>query len=341
MNQGSVNVRAQIVTNYARLRDLQGDYEGLEVRSFSREPKTIWTICKLFFKSRKSDYLILDFADSFWSFAAMKLLMPLSRIKLVTVDLLVADSHTLRDRLEYFIKRILLGRAYKFLVHQRNTAMYQSYFSITADKFYYLPFKVNGLEIIKSITPTDQGYVFCGGKSRRDFPTLIEAARSLPYPVTIVTTGKQDLAHHGSYLQEANLPPNVTPKRLAGIGQALPFIQYMAASRLVVIPLLKNAFTQAGIAVYLQAMALGKCVIISAGPGIEDVIPADCAIIVPPGNPDALREAIRSMWLDDSRRESIAANGKRYALGLGGEERLFRDIIRWAIDDRQASDAKA
>jgi glycosyltransferase involved in cell wall biosynthesis len=94
----------------------------------------------------------------------------------------------------------------------------------------------------------------------------------------------------------------------------------------VVIPIVPDSTTQAGIGVYLQAMALGKCVIASTSLGVSDVL-TDQAIIVPAGDADALRRAIERAWNDDQYRARFAETGRRYALPLGGEDELRRSVL--------------
>src|SRR5258708_22338105 len=68
---------------------------------------------------------------------------------------------------------------------------------------------------------------------------------------------------------------------------------------------------QAGIGVYIEAMALRKCVIISSGLGVGDVL-TDQAVLVPPGDPSELRSAIVRMWSDDALRAAYAERARRY-----------------------------
>jgi glycosyltransferase involved in cell wall biosynthesis len=75
----------------------------------------------------------------------------------------------------------------------------------------------------------------------------------------------------------------------------------MASARLVVLPITPQ-IRGAGISVYVQAMALRKCVIISAGPAAEDVLTSGQAIIVPPSDPAALRQAIERAFTDPAYR---------------------------------------
>jgi glycosyltransferase involved in cell wall biosynthesis len=100
----------------------------------------------------------------------------------------------------------------------------------------------------------------------------------------------------------------------------------MASSRLVVLPI-KPDICGAGIGVYIMAMALRKCVIISSGPGSDDILSDSLAIIVPPKDPAALRAAIVKAFNDTNYRRSYEDNGYNYAMSLRGEERLLQSIV--------------
>jgi glycosyltransferase involved in cell wall biosynthesis len=105
------------------------------------------------------------------------------------------------------------------------------------------------------------------------------------------------------------------------------FVESMAGARLVVLPLLKDAVTQAGIGVYISAMALRKCVIISSGLGVDDVLLDDQAMIVPAGDAAALRDAIRLAWESEEVREKYAGPAYEYAMALGDANNLRRSIL--------------
>ena len=73
-------------------------------------------------------------------------------------------------------------------------------------------------------------------------------------------------------------------------------------------------------------MALRKCVIISSGLGVGDVL-TDQAVLVPPGDPSELRSAIVRLWSDDALRAAYAERAHRYAMPLGGEDELYRSVL--------------
>ena len=137
--------------------------------------------------------------------------------------------------------------------------------------------------------------------------------------------GDGEITKHGSALSTNNLPSNVEIVRHDGDRKS--FLEHIAGATLVVLPVLKGNISATGISVYLSAMALGKCVIISSGPAVEDVVPTDAAITVPPEDIAALTSAIKTTLNDPNLREQAAAAGKTYALSLGGEENLYLNVL--------------
>ena len=129
---------------------------------------------------------------------------------------------------------------------------------------------------------------------------------------------------HGSTMVGLIRPENV--EVICRDSEAPFFLDCMGHATLVVLPLVKETITQAGIGVYIQAMALHKCVIISGGFGVRDVL-TDQALLVPPGDAAALREAIVRLWENRAEREGYADRGYRYANLLGGEPALYRTIL--------------
>jgi len=276
----------------------------------------------LFISALRSDHLLIDFNFSDVALFSLGLfLFPFHRCRITTLDFFVRDPS---EKTKPFVSWAL-SRVSRFLVYFRDSSRLQALFRLPASKFCFVPFKINGYEIIRSLTPRDEGYVFSGGRSRRDFATFFQAVEPSGYPVKLFTGDSSALAPHGSSLEGLTIPPNVEILNTESSAQA--FLRTMAGARIVVIPLLRDSHTQAGIGVYIQAMALRKCVIISASLGVSDVLTEGQAAIVPAGDPSALRQAIEKLWNDDALREQYAEAGFRYASALGGEDDLARRLL--------------
>jgi glycosyltransferase involved in cell wall biosynthesis len=71
-------------------------------------------------------------------------------------------------------------------------------------------------------------------------------------------------------------------------------------------------------------------VVISNGPGVSDLL-TDQAVLVPPEDSGALREAIAQVWGDEELRARLVESGRKYALSLGGEPELRARVLESAL----------
>lgn len=123
--------------------------------------------------------------------------------------------------------------------------------------------------------------IFAGGDSLRDYGPLLEAAKDLRAPVTVATR-REDASRDG-------LPANVE------LG-ALPHEQYVERLRrspVVVVPLVPTANRSAGQTTYVNALAMGKLVVVTDCLGVRDYVEHRMTgLVVPPGDARALHEAL-------------------------------------------------
>lgn len=323
MLKDSSGAQFKIITNLKRLNMVTS--KGFQIECYPYSPEGRIPTLRTFIRSFGCDFILLNGClPGALKLALCKWLIPFNPCKLVVFDILLSTPRGLKGHLKAVVFKFLFKKIDAVFLLYRNTSGLQRCYGIAPEKFRYVPFKINQYELVQQQTPTDGGYIFCGGKTRRDFDTFFEAVRDLPYPVKVVTTSNDDIAPHGSHLDEAAAPPNVEIVRLDGAPR--PFIEYMAGARLVVMPI-KPEICGAGIGVYLMAMALKKCVVLSAGPGAEDVLTENQAIIVPPQDSVALRESIKKAYTDSKYRQFYEDNGYRYAMGLQGEDRLMESLV--------------
>ena len=94
----------------------------------------------------------------------------------------------------------------------------------------------------------------------------------------------------------------------------------------VVIPVISGVIQPAGISAYLETMILGEPVVITRGASTEGTLQVDLSVTGPPGDAQALRDAVRRVWNDDALRQRLPDNGRQYKLSLGDHERLLADL---------------
>jgi glycosyltransferase involved in cell wall biosynthesis len=258
------------------------------------------------------------------------LLRPLGRFKLVSVDLILRPPAYPLDLLVVKLKALLLTQVDRFILYFKDISGYQQFYGLRPDRITYLPFKVNGWGEPcwpGQVPPGD--HVLCAGRTLRDVSTFVEAMSIVGCPAVLLQQPAEVLHQHGTDAWTTALPANVrlVVDRSENLGD---FLKAIAEARLVVIPRYRGDLAPTGISTYLVAMALGKCVVISRGPGADDVL-SDEAAFVTPQDVNALATTVARLWHDDAARSGVAERGRLYAESLGGEQRLCADILEHSL----------
>lgn len=224
------------------------------------------------------------------------------------------------------LKRFLFGRVDLFVHYFRDLTWYGKYFHIASDRSVFIPFKANIFERHSAAPDPSGEYILCLGRSLRDYDTFFEAVKDLPYPAAITQPDFEGLRNHGARF---TLPLSDLPKRVRVLdddGSLDSEIAAIKGARVVVIAILAKRICASGIGIYLSSMLLGKCIVMTEGPGASDIL-SDQAILVPPEDADALRNAIRAAWEDEGRRQLLSKSAYEYAHSLGGEKQLIQRVL--------------
>jgi glycosyltransferase involved in cell wall biosynthesis len=283
---------------------------------------------------KTADVIIVDCRDQLLNRICIHfLLFPWTRRPLVAVDLVLRIPRSRKQKFSARIKRLLFSRITHFIHFFRDISGYTRFFGISEAQSSYVPFKVNIQDVALSPDEIGEEYIFTIGRSLRDYDTFIRAVAVLPYPAAIPEFSFKEFEGKDASFTwtEENLPPHMTILRDSGSSRDL--VKNIAKARLVVIPTQASSICASGISTYLDAMYLGKCVIISRGPGASDLL-TDQALLVPPHDVGALKEAIQRAWEDDSLRRRTAESAQTYARSLGGEEELLERIFRRTLELR-------
>jgi hypothetical protein len=147
----------------------------------------------------------------------------------------------------------------------------------------------------RAATGLEQGRVFSGGGTGRDFASVIEAVRGTDLQLEIVTFSPATLGFDGE------LPPNCVVRWRMPPASFLP---RMAASLLVVVPLASED-SDFGQSTLVQALALGKAVVATRATGVVDyVVDGQEGLLVEAGDVDGYRDAIGRLAEDAELRHS-------------------------------------
>ncbi|MCB8945995.1 MAG: glycosyltransferase family 4 protein [Ardenticatenaceae bacterium] len=142
------------------------------------------------------------------------------------------------------------------------------------------------------------------GLEFRDYPTLLKAVDGLN--VHLVAAAASPWSKRADTTADQTIPPNVTVQRFT----QFELRDLYDMSQFLVMPLYNVEF-QAGVTALLEAMSMGKAVICSSTPGQTDVVVADeTGIYVPPGNVQAMRQAIQHLLQHPELAQEMGRNGR-------------------------------
>jgi glycosyltransferase involved in cell wall biosynthesis len=245
------------------------------------------------------------------------------RLTVLVFDLIMRAPATTADRIFVPLKRKLLSAIDVLVCIHKDTSGYERWFGIRADRCRYVPFKANNFDLADKFAAQDGDYIVALGASHRDYSLLISAVAGLDVKLKIIVP-RASIKLHNAEIDGARLPANV--EHVQRPVDRDGWSRYIAESRFVDVPLLPGVIQPAGISVYLEAMVLGKPVIITRGSSTEQILDDSLAVLVPAGDVAAMRDAIVELWNDGERRQSLGRNSSRYALGLKDHSRLVADL---------------
>jgi glycosyltransferase involved in cell wall biosynthesis len=166
-----------------------------------------------------------------------------------------------------------LARADRLVFFTHHGMDLATSFGIPPERLLYTPLGVRA----RRDRPRPPGnYVLAAGRDSRDWKTLGEAARGLE--TEVVVTGPASL-------------PDVGPLRLAPQVSGEPFFELLEGASALVLPV--DADHPIGHLSMLAAMSVGRPIVVTDHPGVEDYVTPDTGIVVPAKNPAALRDALR------------------------------------------------
>lgn len=238
-------------------------------------------------------------------FAALQRLLPGRVLPTILVDCLwYREPRAWRRMLKRWQMQLCLGAVDLCVVWaEREIKAYAEEFGVSESKFVFVPHHTTLHPHRYKFTITEGNYIFAGGNGDRDYRTLVEAVRELSTPCVIACTDDRRLAG-------ITLPPNVRRVRAT----AEEFRQWMAGAMVVVVPMEGGHLHSGGQQSFVNAMALGKPVVVTDPEGacsyIED---GATGLLVPPGDVARLREALQYLLEDERRRQAMATRAQALA----------------------------
>ncbi len=193
-----------------------------------------------------------------------------------------------------------------------QAAVYRDVLGLPEERLASVPFGIDN-DYFRPQDVDEQDYVLAVGRDRgRDWTTLFDAVRT--------TDLKLKVACRAEDIEGFDLPPNV---EYVGF---LPLDEYRdltAAARVVVVPTKVRAYPT-GQTVLLEAMALGRCCVVTDTPAMREYVEDDAtALLVPPDDPHALRAALEKACADGDLRQRIGVSAR-----LSVDEH-FNSVAMW------------
>ncbi|WP_237741628.1 glycosyltransferase family 4 protein [Tsukamurella sp. 1534] len=166
--------------------------------------------------------------------------------------------------------------------------------------------------------------------------------REQPLPAdgaTVMSAGEDRFRDHATLVRAMELVRSRLPEVRLELASSLPFdapeglvtvhterlngrIRDLYARASVVAIALHPTVTGSGLTVVLEAMASGRPVVVTGNPGVADYVRhGETGLLVPPGDPDAMAEAVHGLLVDEdmriemSRRSALVAR-TRFTSGL-------------------------
>ena len=254
-----------------------------------------WRVVSILFSGRRRYYAVYTFECGWLSFAIafIQTITFYHRPRHVILQFIMREKRpTWQSRLKYVFMRFCFSSVYLCVCSSRaECSYYAKVFGWQASKLAYIPLHTDP-RLLEHET-SDGDFVLAAGRTLRDYPTLIEAFKTIDTPLVIVAgKASADLAASANVLFRFDIP-----------GPEL--IDLMARSFAVALPLEEREIST-GQSVLLQAMTLGKPVIATRVNGTADYIDhMETGILVPPRDPQAFREAVQLLVGDAALRERL------------------------------------
>lgn len=179
-------------------------------------------------------------------------------------------------------RQVFLSADCVVVFSKKQRDLWSSLFRIPSSRFEVIPYWATvASDVEVTVEPILGDYIFAGGDEDRDYRTLIDAVRGLPYQLIIA-------AVRSDHFEGITIPPNVSIRTVPHD----EFVSLLASSALVVVPLRDSTIRFAGQQTYLNAMLMQKPVIVADAGAEEYIKNGRTGVIVNPGSEQELADAI-------------------------------------------------
>ena len=196
--------------------------------------------------------------------------------------------------MSYIVNSIYIDKFVCF--SKRECDFYSGFFHTDRKRFQYIPLGIENIndKIISKIKT--KSFVFSTGRSNRDYDFLINSLKNEDYEVHIAC----DILNRNNYLGMIEINENC-------FGDAM--LKEMAESKCVVVTL-RDTNISSGQLVILQAMQMGKPVVVTRSAGIEEYVEDGVNGILIDNNKEELLSALRKIYTDEFYYDQLSQNSR-------------------------------
>lgn len=193
---------------------------------------------------------------------------------------------------------------------------------LSPDRVHAIPISVDDRFFTPSSNGTGDYVLTVGFDIARDYSTFLEAMKGLPYKTIMVARPRS--------VKGATLPSNV---ELEPDASYVRLRELYAGARCVVLPVKPDSFPYggdtSGATALAEAMAMAKPIVTTERKHWSDyVVDGESALVVPPEDPQALREAIQETFENESLGESLGQAALKTARERLSSRRFAEQLAR-------------
>jgi glycosyltransferase involved in cell wall biosynthesis len=210
----------------------------------------------------------------------------------------------------------------RILVHSANQVdVLASELRIPASRLAVVPYAVD-VDYWQPIATPEQGnLVVATGREHRDYAALVAAC---PASIHLFITDASAHSPHAVRTAPEVWPPNVERRSLP----LRELRDLYARASVVVVPVLPTA-SPFGVTSLLEAMAMGKAVVVTATAGLRGLVDDGVTgLLVPPGDAAAMNCAIEHLLADPGQRHEMGRAARAAAVERFGLDRYVAELVR-------------
>jgi len=212
----------------------------------------------------------------------------------------------------------------RVLVHsQRQREVAVAELGIDPDRVSVLPYAVDtDFWEPGAVAHAGRPTIASAGIEHRDYRTLAEAAAGLDARLQV------SIGSMHSPQSQARLPDRWPEHAQVGFAQPAELRLRYSEATVVAVPVTETEFP-AGITTLLEAMSMGKAVVVSATRGMDGIVQdGGTGLLVAPGDATALHRALARLLEDDSLRRRLGAQAREFAVREAAVERFAAGLAR-------------